>query len=147
MARKRQPTPIFEALNNSLLFAMALIGLVVYVYQNDQSRQDGRLDATSIFIEGIQKKQDAQNDILLRMQEAQGTIAKQIERNTDKINAMNLDRFTDRDGNSLRQILTEKFEQEQSARKQQRTETREWLRSLESEFELMKTQITNCKPN
>jgi len=58
------------------------------------------------------------------MQEAQGTIAKQIERNTDKINEMNLDRFTDRDGNSLRQILTEKFEQEQSARKQQRAETR-----------------------
>ncbi len=147
MARKRQPTPIFEALNNSLLFAMALIGLVVYVYQNDQSRQDGRLDATSIFIEGIQKKQDAQNDILLRMQEAQGTIAKQIERNTDKINEMNLDRFTDRDGNSLRQILTEKFEQEKSERKQQRTETREWLRSLESEFELIKTQITNCQTN
>ena len=142
MAQRRKPAPIFDALNNSLLFAMALIGLAVYVYQNDQNRQDGRLEATAIMISTMEKKQDTQNDILLRMQEAQIAIAKQIERNTDKINAVNLDRFTDKDGSNLRLLFSEKFDEERSQRKQQHTENRNWLRSLESELENMRLQLT-----
>lgn len=142
MAQRRQSAPIFEALNNSLLFAMALIGLAVYVYQNDQNRQDGRLEATSILISTMEKKQDTQNDILLRMQEAQIAIAKQIERNTDKINAVNMDRFTDKDGSNLRLLFSEKFDEERSQRKQQHSENRNWLRSLESELENMRLQLT-----
>ena len=146
MAQRRKPAPIFDALNNSLLFALALIGLAIYVYQNDQNRQDGRLEATAIFIENLQKKQETQNDILLRMQEAQIAIAKQIERNTDKINAVNTDRFTDRDGNVLRTNLSEKLEDERIQRRQQQSENRTWLRSLETELETLKLQLTDVTP-
>ncbi len=142
MAQRRKPAPIFEALNNSLLFAMALIGLAIYVYQNDQNSQDRQLEATTIFLENLQKKQDSQNDILLRMQEAQIQIAKQIERNTDKINAVNTDRFTERDGTTLRTNLSEKLEEERLQRRQQNTESRTWIRSIETELDTIKLQLS-----
>ncbi len=141
MAQRKKPAPIFEALNNSLLFAMALIGLAIYVYQNDQNNQDRQLETTTIFLEGLQKKQDSQNDILLRMQEAQIAIAKQIERNTDKINAVNTDRFTDRDGSMLRSNISEKLEDERIQRRQQQTENRNSITALSTELESLKLQL------
>ena len=143
MAQRKKPAPIFEALNNSLLFAMALIGLAIYVYQNDQNNQDRQLETTTIFLEGLQKKQDSQNDILLRMQEAQIAIAKQIERNTDKINAVNTDRFTDRDGVNLHTNFTERLEEERMQRRQQQSENRTWLRTLEAEMDSVKQELRN----
>lgn len=110
MAENKKPTPIFEALNNSLLFAVCLIGLGVYVYQNDQDRQDGRLETTTMLIESIQQKQDTQNGILLRVQEFQIQIAKQIERNTDKINAIGGTALTDSDGRNLEESLSQRIE-------------------------------------
>jgi hypothetical protein len=114
MAQNKKPTPIFEALNNSLLFAVCLIGLGVYVYQNDQDRQDGRLDTTTMLIQSIQRKQETQNGILLRMQEFQIQIAKQIERNTDKINALGGNVLTNSDGRNIETSLSQRIEAQTS---------------------------------
>ena len=143
MPQRRKTAPIFDALNNSLLFAMALIGLAVYVYQGDQSRQDGRLEATSILIETMEKRQDTQNDILLRMQEAQIAIAKQIERNTDKINSVSMDRFTDRDGLLMRDAFTEKLSEERDQRQEQHAENRQFFQKLETDLEKVKAMISS----
>ena len=135
---------MFEALNNSLVFAIALIGLAVYVYQNDQQQQDGRLDAASLVLESIQEKQSGQGEILMRMQEAQNQIAKQIERNTDKLNGVQSSRFTDHDGNLLEDELEERIAEERTHRRTQYSELRETIRNLERELETMRKEVSGC---
>ncbi len=135
---------MFEALNNSLVFAIALIGLAVYVYQNDQQQQDGRLDAAALVLENIQQKQSGQGEILLRMQEAQSQIAKQIERNTDKLNGVQSSRFTDHDGNLLEDELEERIAEERTHRRTQYSELRETIRNLERELETMRKEVSGC---
>ena len=135
---------MFEALNNSLVFAIALIGLAVYVYQNDQQQQDGRLDAAALVLENIQQKQSGQGEILLRMQEAQSQIAKQIERNTDKLNGVQSSRFTDHDGNLLEDEREERIAEERTHRRTQYSELRETIRNLERELETMRKEVSGC---
>lgn len=137
----KKTTPLIEALNNPLLFAIALVGLSVYVYQNDIDRQQALQDANAVVIQTLQKKTENQNDVLLRMQEAQAAIAKQIERNTDKINAIGSDRFTDRDGSNLREGIREKFDEERAQRRQADVELREWLRSIDAEIDSVKQEL------
>lgn len=141
---KKMPN-IFEALNNSLVFAVALVGLALYVYQNDQRQQDGRLDAASVVLKDIQSKQSGQGEILMRMQEAQSQIAKQIERNTDKLNGVQGNRFTDSDGNLLEDELEERIAEERTHRRSQYTEIRETLRSLERDIETIRQEVNTCQ--
>ena len=136
---------MFEALNNSLVFAIALVGLAIYVYQNDQQQQDGRLDAASLVLESIQEKQSGQGEILMRMQEAQNQIAKQIERNTDKLNGVQSSRFTDADGNLLEDELEERIAEERGHRRSQYTEMRETMRSLERDIEALRQEVSTCQ--
>ena len=135
---------MFEALNNSLVFAIALVGLAIYVYQNDQRQQDGRLDAAAVVLKDIQSKQSGQGEILMRMQEAQSQIAKQIERNTDKLNGVQNNRFTDSDGNLLEDELEERIAEERGHRRSQYTEIRETLRSLERDIEVLRQGVSQC---
>lgn len=93
----------------TLATVLAFVGVLMYmIYAKDSTSKEDRIDSNTNAIEAIQETQNKTNNLIGSMQNTQERIAKQIEKNADKLetiddhyDSLQGSRFTDKDGEDL----------------------------------------------
>jgi chromosome segregation ATPase len=158
--------PVTKAINNPMVWIsgyaviLGFLGVLIYaIYTSDKNTQNGKIDGNTELIKEIQETQkenqsaqDAQNDLIIKMQGNQERIAEQIEKNGETLEDMRENasdirgsRFTDKDGANLKDELEAYIRDMRDELIKDITNLQADQRALDTKFDHEKEELTLLK--
>lgn len=111
-------------INNPLVWFLAVGGLIAFIYTNDQSIQNRRMDGYQVAIERLQNSQNEGQLIMRELQGNQKTLIREVSELSKSIAEIKANRYTVTDA----MVNSDQRDAEILS-------IREWMRSLENDLE------------